>query len=340
MRSQPVLIFIACVITALAIAAFLTFGVEPRYQGKTANEWARASYSALDLGSPTKQAEACEALRAMGKNAVPSLVHELSRSYIQHPYPRLEKYANRIPALRGRLSPSPIDAIIAARALGEIGPSASNAIPMLLQVSPTNWCYREARAALMKIRGEPVDPIIQQLNDYKPGEYGFVDAALTVAEFGTNARAAVPALCHAITMTNVSFTQQYLQALHSIHSNPEICVPALVEFLQKFPSQPSYIFSVIGKRWALRDAMLTLAMFGRDASSSVPILRNYISDPDPLVDETALQSLSQILPPEERKTLVPGLLQVIHNPQPVQWVDARKLLKEIDPEAAAKAGVK
>ena len=123
----------ACVVTALVVLA-LAVGVfthaprrkrtvghparnidvsgrGPPYHGQPLRQW----IIKLKQGNIHEQAEAQEALRALGRKAVPYLVHELEREDS---------------GLQGQA--------YAASALGEIGPQASDAIPALLRMTNTN----------------------------------------------------------------------------------------------------------------------------------------------------------------------------------------------------------
>ncbi len=132
------------------------YGHEPRYHGRPLKYWVIK----LKQGSRKEQAEAREALQAMGKAAVPYLVHTVEKTDSPLKLKILTTYGGRFPYLYWVLRrTSDQERAYAASALGEIGPSASNAIPALVQLNKTN-VYRHAAptaACLMKIRGEPMD---------------------------------------------------------------------------------------------------------------------------------------------------------------------------------------
>ena len=114
---------------------------------------------------------------------------------------------------------------------------------------------------------------------------------------GTNAAAAVPNLIAALEITtNVNDTMiraNAFQALRSIHSRPELCVPALAAILRS----PDPLMRQM--------ALSALVGFGSAAKPAWAEILDCLGDPDRWTRETAAN-----------------------------------LLKKIDAEAAAKAGVK
>src|SRR5260221_5071183 len=106
---------------------------EPFYQGKALGVWiAELQYGRY--GDHAMEDEARKALRAMGEIAVPNLIATLQRTDS-----RLKEAINNLSQsspLDRRLFPSRIFyRLAAAGALGEIGPPASDGIPVLIQAS-------------------------------------------------------------------------------------------------------------------------------------------------------------------------------------------------------------
>ena len=274
----------------------------PIYHGHPAGYW----IFRLKQGSREEQSEARAALRSMGKAAVPFFIQALNAPDLPdqwHAY--------------------------AASALGEIGPAASKAIPALLQM--TNQVLVSApRAALMKIRGESIDGLIQALND--PISDQWAQTAQTLAEFGPDAGEAIPALCRGLD-SETGWAAAY--ALGFIHSHPEIAVPALIETIKRDHTGPA----VPGWNGDAGNAIWALGQFETDASPAIPAIRLHLQDPNPMCRQACLLSLRKILPPDQVKTLVPDLLKNVNDPEPNLRTVARGLLKEIDPKAARRAEV-
>jgi hypothetical protein len=115
-------------------------GGGPIYHRLPAGHWAIR----LKQGSRDEQSEARANLQAMGKDAVSFFIQSLQKQDLPDQW---RAYA--------------------ASALGKIGSPASNAIPALLQMTNGNFTAA-SRAALRKIRGEPIDGLdglIRALND-------------------------------------------------------------------------------------------------------------------------------------------------------------------------------
>lgn len=134
---------------------------EQAYQGKSLSVWLRH----LNEGDTAERQAAVEALRGMEKQAVPALVARLE--------PRDGRLRDRLIWLsrhwpKIRLSPKEryisveVERGYAANGLGVIGPPASAAIPALLTASldTNSFCAARAKAALIRIRGDPMDSFL------------------------------------------------------------------------------------------------------------------------------------------------------------------------------------
>lgn len=322
-------ILIAPIIVAgLLLLVLLLSGREPRYHGQTLSYWTIK----LKQGNRKEQAEAQEGLKKMGKSAVPWLIRTMQKQDTWVKLKILKDYGPRFPFLyRWLRQTSDQERSYAASALGVIGPPASNAIPALSKMNFNLPMWQVGpSAALMKIRGEPIDGLIQTLENTNSSQAQWVLAAQTLAEFGTNASPAIPALCRALASSN-GWAAGY--AMGFIHSNPEIAVPALVNAISALNS---------GNAMKANDAMnavWALGQFEEDARPAIPLLRRHLTDPNPMLKQGVLMSLSKILPHEELKSLVPYLLQNVNDPDPNLSISSRFLLKQIDPDAAKKAGI-
>jgi HEAT repeat protein len=270
----------------------------PIYRGQPADYW----IFRLKQGSLDEQTEARAALRTMGKAAVPFFIQALHAPDLPDQW-----------------------RVYAASALGEIGPAASEAIPALLQM--TNQVSESApRAALMKIRGEPIDGLIRALNE--PISDQWVQSAQTLAEFGPDASEAISALCRGLN-SEKGWAASY--AIGFIHSHPEIAVPALIETIKRDHKDSALV------GW--ENAIWALGEFETDARPAIPAIRLHLQDPNPMCRQACLLSLRKILPPDQVKTLVPDLLKNVNDSDPNLRNVARGLLKEIDPKAARGAEV-
>lgn len=313
----------------VAALGLWTFFAEPKYQGAGLNAWMML----LQRESQEERTMAQAALRAMGKSAVPPLTGMLEKQDSAFKR-KVLACAPRFPFLYWfiRQDESALDRGYAASALGEIGPAASNAVPALLrvcaltnsQINRTFICPK-ARAALMKIRGEPLGPLVGELDQEDAGSTEWGCTARAVLEFGTNAAPAVPVFCRALKFPNIRARNFAAYALGHIHGNAELAVPALTESIKRGVSQ--------NNAWALGE-------FGPDAKLAVPILESHLRDSDPTVCVEILRALRRIVPRTEAETLVPVLVETLKDQSDGVRAAAGNILKDIDPEAATKAGVK
>lgn len=301
-------ITILVIICAGTLLWWAVRGRGPRYEGHTVSYW----LSRLGSSNWGKQVEARRAFRNMGATAVPSLIAELQRE--ESPFQRKFKtYARRVPLLNRFVSPTIIEtgtpqgpAIsslqfhflhqYAVRALGEIGPAASNAIPVL-QANAGHISPPIIRAALMKIRNEPNTPLTFTATNLNASLW-WLDVSVA-AEFHEESQALVPHLCRALWSGDLNQVEIAAEALGRIHSNPDIVIPALMNAVYRLEGKPANNGGLTFCYWAL-------GQFQREATPAVPVLRQCLTNSGSMggIRCSALRSLSQILPPEETRKLL------------------------------------
>jgi HEAT repeat protein len=300
---------------------------EPSWQGKPLSRWIRGLE--YENRNPTDEQRA--ALRAMGEPAVTRLVELLQRRDSSIKKWFIAYCGNHVEIQNGFIAPRhviPEDVYHAqaATALGAIGPAARSAIPALT-IECTNTYHlvaARARAALMKIRQEPITPLLGPLAD--PGSTNWSQAALTAKYLGTNGEAAVPLLINSLQSTNVGVRQYSLLALKGIASRPDIAVPALMACLRDNDA---------GIRRAAIDA---LCEFKAAKPQIVPLLLASLQYSDNNVWLGAAFGLETLLNQDEKQTLfVPALLESLKSPDEAIRENAKRFLKRNDPETAARA---
>jgi HEAT repeat protein len=178
-------------------------------------------------------------------------------------------------------------AFCAAYALGEMGPAATGAIPVLEEATadPQSYIWPAATAALMKIRGESPAPLFEQAGD--PTDSTTWSLVVKVlAQFDARAEPAIPEIVAAISRSRANDTTEAVgcNALRTIQRRPDLCVPVLASVLDS-PSSFS--------RSSAMDALLA---FGADARPALPKVTEALNDLDPYVRESA-ESLVKILDP-------------------------------------------
>ncbi len=152
-------------------------------------------------------------------------------------------------------------AVNAAMALSTFGPAAKEAIPILSAVTngPTWWVGNAAQFALMRIKGDSVLPLIDQLSHTTDPDEWYHRADL-VSDFGTDAEPAIPLLLTALRSTNDMISWSSANALGKTHLQPEVCVPALIPLLSSTNANTR------------RAAIRALSQFGNAATSAVPAI--------------------------------------------------------------------
>ena len=210
-KKRRSVVFILLATIVLGCVFYILHTPEPNWQGKSLSQW----ISGLEYINVNPTDEQRTALRAMGEPAVTQLVAILKRrdSTIKRKFVDYAKHHanihNRFIAPR-HVIPEDIYHAHAATALGEIGPAARGAIPALMVASTNsdNIVAARAKAALIKIRQEPITPLLTLLAN--TGSTNWDDAALIAKFLGTNGEVAVPLLVSALqTSTNAGVRPEW-----------------------------------------------------------------------------------------------------------------------------------
>lgn len=225
-----------------------------------------------------------EAFRAMGQDALPFLIRRLE-----------DAPSERVKSVLEKLSTTPKEIYRqrkemwqhrAAYLLGEMGSAAQSAEANLANAARSgNWSLRgAATVALMKIRKEPLDPLIEKLRDTSDWQ-AWYENAMMVGQFGSQAEPAVPILLDALQHSNNIIQAHALIALGMIGRQPDKCVPAIVPFV----TSPN-----ISDR---QKAMGALRAFGTNALPAKKAIEGALNDSDPWVRreaESAMKTLAEI----------------------------------------------
>jgi hypothetical protein len=115
----------------------------------------------------------------------------------------------------------------AARAIGNMGPDAVEAIPALIGKLDYFGDSSIVRGALASIGVVAVPAIVEELRGGSEDK----DLARILGAIGADAAEAVPLLCEKVKSTNYSMRREASWALGQIHANPTLAVPALISVL-------------------------------------------------------------------------------------------------------------
>jgi len=260
-------------LAALALIGLLVFFLlppaEPIVNGHPLSYWIDEARDE-DLNESPEVIQS--ALSAMDDRCIRALINEVNWT----PSPRLQEFENfseRWVHVDLPIHNAPDRRQGAALLLGQLGSRASNAIPAL-DLASRRWvgdpeagtrARASAIAALILIRHDSVEPCAKKSLDY--GDPVSYDYSAAIHFLGTNAASCVPMFVDAMqTTTNYQIRRRAVNALGSIHSRPELTVPALEALLKSSTDRNERMVALFG-----------IADFG---SAAKPVLVRYQNDSD------------------------------------------------------------
>jgi HEAT repeat protein len=213
--------------------------------------------------------------------------------------------ASAVPALVAAMerTSDPMDFVYGEWTLGRIGPGAHAAAPFLFSAitnGPAHAVRFWAEADLVRMKEIPIETFVGRLQETSDPTNWMFRAMTMRVWFRTNAEPAIPYLLPGLTHTNRGIQLGAILALGNIHLRPDLCVPAITSYVRSSEST-----NIWGSSSPLRTSGLdALARFKSAAKPAVPALLECLQDAN-----------------EDTRRA------------------ATNALVEIDPEAAAKAGV-
>ena len=262
---------VAAVVVIAAIIVVLVWPAEPQYRGRSIQ---KCFYMTGGVAARLDPEADAEAFRAMGPTAVPFLVRRLEAA----PSPRWTKLLSYVSTTASEISRQNKEMwqSRAAYLLGEMGPAAKSAETNLVRAAAGgNWSLRgSATIALMKIRREPIAPLIEKLKDTSDWR-AWYENAMMVGEFGARAEPAIPILLAALQDTNNVIQAHALIALGMIARQPDKCIPAMVPFLASANISDQ------------QKALGSLLRFGTNALVARKEIQALVNDPDPWTQREA-----------------------------------------------------
>jgi HEAT repeat protein len=204
---------------------------EPSYRGKRLTVWLRTYSSSSSSGRHSREwNEADDAVRLIGTNSIPVLLHMICEKDSKFKV-RLVALAQKQRLIKIHFVPAAVRNAEASLAFIVLGDMAKDAVPRLVTMYDENISL-DSQCAI---------------------EDAF-------AWIGPPAKPAIPLLLRAATNSNSRVRANALWALGEIHTQPELCVPALIHALND------------SDEWAVLSAAHALGMFGTDAQSAVGYL--------------------------------------------------------------------
>lgn len=216
----------------------------------------------------------------------------------------------------------------AAKALGQVGPDAKEALPGLVEVlkdKKTGALTREhAARSLLRVGGTDeaaavVPPLAEVLADSSTRPELRKLAADGLGRLGPAASAAVPALAQALADKSPEVRRAAALALEKVGPDAKDTLPAVEKLLKD------------SDQFVRSQALHTLGSFGRDASASIPAVLASLKDPVIEVRLSAVASLAQ-LGTKDDKNVLDALMAIAQEGQPAVRAAAKEALKKLQGE--------
>jgi len=252
----------ALAIVAVSLLAFVLvfYRNEPSYQGKRLSDWAREYGTNKWSGNLNKAETAEAAIRRIGANGVPFLLQAIATE----PSPMKKRLRKVIPQkwhARWRLEDN----------LGETRRMGASGIAALGTNAPPD-----------------VVPKLITLITTHPDEDSRYVAAFALRTLGPAAQPAISFFVECLKTNQDKFIRDEVAiALGSVESQPEVTVPALIEFLKFALTQGPSTFEA-------RDAIDSLRRIGTNAHAALPLLRSLHDHKDESI-RTAARSAVQVI---------------------------------------------
>ncbi|HWX22407.1 MAG TPA: HEAT repeat domain-containing protein [Candidatus Binatia bacterium] len=337
---------------------------EPVYEGKRLSAWLKD----LDDQHPGPVNDhAIEAIRYIGRDAVPQIISSL-RTRDSSLKQKLLKWASEHHLVKSVYTPVSENHHRAVLACNALGPDAKPAIPALVALLNDGYASGYVGAALGRIGPEAIVPLIGSLTNSNVSVR--VEVAHSLANFRRSDPIVVPTLIQCLNDKSSFVRSLAANSLGRIGQEPTVAIPALVlllndgdpqvrwnaclaiaEFKQQAQSARTPLFASLGDPdpSVRGTAAIALARIEPENASSVEKVMPYlIEDLEGFQGSNvkfplnfrypAIQALGEC--GKQSQPAVPALLECLKAAEPYMQEAAARSLKAIDPEAAAKAGVK
>jgi hypothetical protein len=208
----------------------------------------------------------------------------------------------------------------AAEILGEIGPAASDATPVLIAaLADEDPHVRSVSAASLPAVDGPPEQAVPALIELFRKEPSVV-AARALSEYGPDAEAAVPELTAILLDKDLDTELRWNAArtLGKIRGRAAAAIPVLVESLEDEAAT------------VREHSAEALGDIGPPAKASVPNLIQVLDDPATRVRRDAARSLGQIGP--AAKSAVPELKKLLQDSEPIVRDAAKTAVRTLAPD--------
>ena len=276
---------------AAGVVAFIVWPGErePEYKGKKLSEWLRRHRDSV-----SEQAEAANAVRRIGTNAVPWLLKWMDYSDLPPWKERLFRSAAKYPRIRNsklfrsalRATESDRNFMAAAYGFEILGADAKEAIPTLswmLNDSTQGGKGGRAASALGQIGREALPALLSALADESHSNRLWIAYCIgRMKDLGPDADESLPVLIRCMKSTDKALAGVAAKALGKLRPNPDLAIPALREALH----DPDLYLRI--------PAITALGEYAEQARSAVPDLLEVMNDLDIGVRYCATNALNMV----------------------------------------------
>ncbi|MEW6306941.1 MAG: hypothetical protein AB1705_26045 [Verrucomicrobiota bacterium] len=307
--------------TALLITLFFVFAFrQPRHDGQPLSHWVNQLYPYYFPQNQTNYDRAVDALRAIGPQAVPHLIAQVETDQRWLDQTLVGVGSHWSPA-RTTLSVRRQSRLRAVRALAELGPLATNAVPTLQHVSrQKNYLSHEADAALLRINAASLQPLCDTIATANPASGDWNQALNTLRALGPSAAPALPDLLPLLQHTNQSVRLRTLDLLRYIRGDAQLAAPPLLRCLTDTNSS------------IRTSALYTLDSTYPDAVRFHPdLIAAGLRDTNEVMRANAIRALRHVSQPQKPDYLADAIQMLNSNPSAQS--SAMLFLKSMGPAA-------
>ena len=191
-RPRRILLFALAAILAVPAAWDLYTQREPCYQSKRLSQWLEDVYAEEGF-SPSSPQPATQAVRAIGKRGIPTLLHLLQSkdTWVEGKWMDLiKKYP--VPLIHYHYVPAQYLQWHGAEGFGILGPDAAEALPALVRICHDPELMVYVGQAMVAVSPDATN-LVRQLQDSRPAVRRQAAAALGAIQ--RESEPALPALC-------------------------------------------------------------------------------------------------------------------------------------------------
>ena len=359
-RSPRILVANLALIVLIAFLCFVLHPSEPTYQGRRLREW--LINAAMTVVYPNANADAVKAIRHIGSNAVPTLLSYAAAK--DSPVKKsIMKWNDRLPAfLSLPVSPQIEQEMLAQVGFNMLGPGGKSAVPGLVRLlQDDDESVRVTAAVCLGFIGPGAELAVPELikefeREKSATTNGHFEAAFALGQIGPAAQAAIPSLKAGLTNNSTDcqrISQAALINIHALSISPLLeqlkdttnnqWVTASMVVLQcgtnALPAVPLFISALDCTNHSIQSRSLSaLGWLHQEPKACVPAVMPFLTAKDDYLRQNAINVLRCF--GKESKPAVPALLRCLSDPNYSVREVATNALREIDPEAAAKAGIK